>query len=109
MQRALPAARARSVAEALAAFLLGFVLDDVGALRVPGFAAGAAVAVALLAFGSVAHARGLARRLADAPEDGAARVLYRARLGWRIAVVIVVLMLVAWIVLTAGGVNLWPR
>lgn len=108
LEKALPAARARALAEALAVFTLGFVLDDLRALRLPGFLVGVVAAVVVLAFGSVLHARGLARRYSGREEMAIERALARSKSLWRLAALLVLLALGVWLAATAGGLDLWP-
>ena len=107
-EAALPAARARAFAEAMAAFLAGFVLDDLRALRVPGFAVGIAFAVLILALGSTIHAAALASHYGAALPEEMRRGLVLRRAGWLLAGFLVVALFVAWLVASAGGGDLWP-
>lgn len=103
VESALPAARARAVAEAVLIVLAGFVLDDLRVLRVPGFAAGAVFAVLVLAFGSVLHARRMASRLVHLPLPQAYRRLVRARVLWRLAAGLSLFAFFAWLSYSLGG------
>lgn len=103
VESALPAARARAVCEAVLVVLAGFVLDDLRALRVPGFAAGAILAILILAFGSVLHARRMATRVVHLPLSQAYRRLVRARVLWRIAAGISLFVFFAWLSYSLGG------
>ncbi len=108
VEASYPAARARAIAEALALFLLGFVLDDLRALRVPGFAVGAALAIIWLGIGSTVHAYRIAGSLAHLePGQRASRLAIQTSV-MRVAAFGVFLVCLSWLMVTAGGVNLWP-
>lgn len=107
VEAALPAARARALAEAVLLFHVGFVLDDLRALRVPGFAVGIALALATLAFGSTFHARRLARLNMGLPRPLAELRLTRALSFGRFLAVAALVLFLAWVAVTAGGVGAW--
>lgn len=108
VERALPAARARAFAEAMALFLVGFAIDDLRVLRLPGFLVGIAAAVLALGLGGVLHARGYARRLAGRDDPAIERALARAKSTHRLLAVLALAALALWLALTAGGFDLWP-
>ncbi|HWG90502.1 MAG TPA: hypothetical protein VNZ52_06585 [Candidatus Thermoplasmatota archaeon] len=105
---AVPAARARAFTEATLVLLLGFVLDDLRALRYPGFMVGMVGAVLLLAFGSAVHARSMAAHCDGMPLAKAEARLRILAGAWRLAAIGSVLLFVLWLALTSGGIDLWP-
>jgi hypothetical protein len=109
VESALPAGRARAVSEAVLLLLAGFVLDDLRALRIPGFAVVLLLAVVALGFGPVVHARGLAARHAPAGEEIARRRIARARAVSRLGSLVAITLFVVWLVLASGGETLWQR
>lgn len=106
-RRCLKATRGLAIAEALVLIVAGFTLDDLGLLRFPGYAAGALLAVIILATGRLLHGRSLARRIAvHAPED-AQRAIDGAKLRNTLAAVGAVLLFLTWLVFFSSGVPPW--
>lgn len=103
LEAVLPAARARAASAAILLFVLGFVLDDLHVLRVPGFLAGVLLALACLAFGSTILSRAYARRLVARPHAEAVEVARRWTSRHRLGIVGACLVAGTWLVLSAGG------
>jgi hypothetical protein len=108
IELALPAGRARAMAEATLAFLLGFALDDLRALRFPGFLLGAAAAILLLSFRGTAYAKSLASEGESVSRDLAERRIRHAITIHRLYALASVLLFVSYLVATSQGVNLFP-
>lgn len=106
-RRCVKATRGLALAEALVLLVVGFTLDDLGLLTVPGYAAGASSAVLVLTLGRLLHGRNLARRVAaHAPED-VETALDGARLRNTLAAVGAVMAVLVWLVFSSAGVPPW--
>lgn len=107
LREAVACTRGRVLAEAIIVLVLGFVLDDLRMLRVPGFAAGLLGAVAVLASAGLFHGRALAADVADlSPETAKAR-LHRYRGRGRAAGFLAVLAFIVWLSAVSQGVPPW--
>lgn len=103
LEAALPAARARATSVAILIFVLGFVLDDLRVLRVPGFLVGIVPALVALAFGSTLLARTYARQLAAHPPAEGVELARRWTGRNRLGIVLAGLIAAVWLVLASGG------
>ncbi len=105
--RATVAGRATSTALALVCFMGGLTLDDLHLFRVPMVYVGAGAAILAFAFlPPLVAQRVIARAMADAPEQAAARVestVVRRRAIFGVTVA----LFIAWLVLFSSGVT--PR
>jgi len=105
----LQSQRSRAIAYALLAFIVGFSLDDLRVLRLPGYLVGVGLAVALWAFGPLHLGRRFAydRLGLDMPAFEAAA--HRSRRLGSLGLLLAILLLAGWLVIFSTGVPPWAR
>jgi len=105
----LQSQRSRAIAYALLAFIVGFSLDDLRVLRLPGYLVGVGLAVALWAFGPLHLGRRFAydRLGLDMPAFEAAA--HRSRRLGSLGLLLAILILAGWLVIFSTGVPPWAR
>lgn len=106
-RQAVAATRALVVAQALAALMLGFILDDLAVLRTPGFLVGIIAAVAILGLAGLPQGAWIARRLnGRTPEDQQA-LLGQVRATGRVLLFLMLVAGLLFLTLIGSGVPPW--
>lgn len=107
LPRAVSHTRALVLAEALLAIVLGFTLDDLELLRIPGYLAGLGLALGLLTFGGLLHGYRLTRRLEGEDEGTIEAKLESYRTRGRLAAIVAGVVFLMWAVFFTKGVPPW--
>lgn len=107
LRQAVSATRALVLAEALIVLMVGFTLDDLDLLRIPGFMAGLGLAILILAVGGLVHGHRLSSRLASKPPDEVADRLEAYRARTRLIALVVGLIFLVWLAFFSLGVPPW--
>ena len=109
LEMALQARKSRALALAVLLFVLGFSLDDLRVLRVPGYLVGLGGALLAIAVGPLLMARRLALDHLDEPvQEFQVRCARVRRLG-ALALVGALAGLVVWLVYFSSGVPPWAQ
>lgn len=107
LRRAALHTRGLVLAEALAAIVIGFTLDDLALLRVPGYLVGLGTALFLLVAGGLVHGYRLARRLETLDPDTVDDRLAGYQTRGRLAAIVAAVGFLAWAVFFTQGVPPW--
>lgn len=107
LRRAVQHTRGLVLAETLVAIVIGFTIDDLALLRVPGYLVGLGTALFLLVAGGLVHGYRLAARLeALDPATVEARLgAYQTR--GRLAAIVAAVAFLLWAVFFTQGVPPW--
>lgn len=105
----MAAQRPRAIAAALLLAMLGFSLDDLRVLRMPGYLAGAAAAIVVLVAGPLGAGRRFALiHASDLGPAFEARCAAARRVG-SLGLLATCLLAVAWLAIFSSGVPPWAR
>lgn len=109
LEAAVVARRPAALALALLVFLVGFSVDDLRVLRLPGYLVGAGLAFLLILLGPLAMGRSLAMAWPDEPlPEFQARAGRARRLGL-LRLLGAAVAFVGWLVVFSAGVPPWVR
>lgn len=104
---ALQATRPLVIAEALIVVLIGFSIDDLAVLRLPGFLVGLAAAILVFVFAGLLHGVRWSEVIRGKSVEGRAAWLRRRQSAGRASLLLVSLLFAAWLVVFSSGVPPW--
>ena len=109
LESAVVARRPAALSLALLVFLVGFSVDDLRVLRLPGYLVGASLALLLILVGPLTMGRTFAQAWREEPSaDFQARVGRVRRLGL-LQLLGTAVVFVAWLIVFSAGVPPWAR
>lgn len=106
-RRGVASTRFLVVAQALAVFMLGFLLDDLAVLRVPGFLVGVVGAVVVLGLGGLPQGAWVARRTRGLKREDEDGYLFWVRAVGGLLLLVMAVVAVLFLIVIGAGVPPW--